>query len=41
VPALAVLDDHGKVVYAQNKEFSDMRHLDAAALTEFLDRWKP
>jgi thiol:disulfide interchange protein len=41
VPALAVLDDHGKVLYAQNKEFSDMRHLDSAALTEFLNKWKP
>ena len=40
VPALAVLDEHGKVVYAQNKEFSDMRHLDSAALTEFLNKWK-
>ncbi len=40
VPALAVLDDHGKVVYAQSKEFSDMRHLDAAALTDFLNKWK-
>lgn len=41
VPALAVLDGDGKVLYAQNKEFSDMRHLDSAALTVFLDKWKP
>jgi thioredoxin 1 len=41
VPALAVLDSDGKVVYAQNKEFSDMRHLDSAALTDFLNKWKP
>jgi thioredoxin 1 len=41
VPALAVLDSHGKVVYAQNKEFSDMRHLDSSALTAFLNKWKP
>ena len=41
VPALAVLDDDGKVVYAQNKEFSDMRHLDSGALTDFLNHWKP
>lgn len=40
VPALAVLDGTGKVVYAQNKEFSDMRHLDAASLTNFLNQWK-
>lgn len=41
VPALAVLDPSGKVVFAQNKEFSDMRHLDSQALTEFLNKWKP
>jgi thiol:disulfide interchange protein len=41
VPALAVLDGEGKALYAQKKEFSDMRHLDSAALTEFLNRWKP
>ena len=41
VPALAVLDGDGKVVYAQNKEFSDMRHLDSSALTDFLKQWKP
>ncbi len=41
VPALAVLDGDGKVVYAQNKEFSDMRHLDSSALTAFLGQWKP
>ena len=41
VPALAVLDDHGKVLYAQNKEFSDMRHMQSADLTQFLNKWKP
>jgi thioredoxin 1 len=41
VPALAVLDGNGKAVYAQNKEFSDMRHLDSSALTAFLNQWKP
>jgi thiol:disulfide interchange protein len=41
VPALAVLDGTGKSLYAQNKEFSDMRHLDASALTTFLNQWKP
>lgn len=40
VPALAVLDGNGTVVFAQNKEFSDMRHLDSAALTDFLNQWK-
>jgi thiol:disulfide interchange protein len=41
VPALAVVDGDGKVVYAQSHEFSDMRHLESSALTEFLNKWKP
>lgn len=41
VPALAVVDPSGKVVYAQNKEFSDMRNLQPQALTDFLNKWKP
>ena len=41
VPALAVLDDHGKVIYAQTKEFADMRHMEALSVTEFLNKWKP
>ncbi len=41
VPALAVVDGDGKVVYAQNQEFSDMRHLEPSALTAFLNQWKP
>ena len=41
VPALAVLNSDGKVAYAQDKQFSDMRHLDSSALTTFLKQWKP
>ena len=41
VPALAVLDSHGKLLYAQNKEFSDMRNMQASDLTAFLEKWKP
>jgi thioredoxin 1 len=41
VPALAVLDGNGRVLYAQNNQFADMRHLDSAALTTFLNQWKP
>jgi thiol:disulfide interchange protein len=41
VPALAVLDEHGKVLYAQSKEFADMRHMEASSVTEFLNKWKP
>ena len=39
VPALAVLDSHGKLLYAQqNKEFE--HNVTAQAITEFLNRWK-
>ncbi len=41
VPALAVLDGDGKLLYAQGKEFSDMRNMQSSALTEFLNKWKP
>ena len=40
VPALAVVEPNGKVVYAQDKDFSDMRHLDSNELTQFLTKWK-
>ena len=40
VPALAVLDEHGKVLVSQNKEFSDMRHMQSTDLTQFLNKWK-
>jgi thioredoxin 1 len=41
VPALVVLGGDGKVVYAQGKEFSDMRNMQATSVTEFLNKWKP
>jgi thioredoxin 1 len=41
VPALAVLDGEGRVVFAQkNGEFENMRHLQSSDLTEFLNKWK-
>jgi hypothetical protein len=41
VPALAVLDPDGKVVYAQGTgEFSDMRHMESNSVTNFLEKWK-
>ena len=40
VPALAVLDEHGKLLYAQNKEFADMRNMQSSDLTQFLNKWK-
>ncbi len=42
VPALAVLDAHGRVLYSQkNGEFEAMRRMDEASVTEFLTKWKP
>jgi thiol:disulfide interchange protein len=41
VPALAVLDSHGKLLYAQTKEFSNMRNMQSSDLTAFLNKWKP
>jgi thiol:disulfide interchange protein len=41
VPALAVLDSHGKVVFAQQTgQFEDMRHMQSSSVTEFLEKWK-
>ncbi len=41
VPALAVLGADGKVITSQNQEFSDMRYMEPASVTEFLNKWKP
>jgi len=42
VPALAVLDSNGNLVYSQrNGEFEAMRKMDEASVTEFLNQWKP
>jgi len=41
VPALAVLDAKGNVLYSQKTgEFEDMRHMDSSSVTEFLEKWK-
>jgi thiol-disulfide isomerase/thioredoxin len=40
VPALAVLDGNGKVVMAQDHEFSSMRNMQPTAVTDFLNKWK-
>ena len=41
VPALAVLDEHGTLLFSQKTgEFEDMRHLESSALTKFLLQWK-
>lgn len=41
VPALAVLDSNGHVVYAQKAgEFENMRAMDPASVHDFLVRWQ-
>ena len=41
VPALAVLDANGQLVYSQrNREFEVMQKVDPAAVTQFLLQWK-
>ena len=41
VPALAVLESDGRVVYAQkNGEFESMRKMDPQSVNDFLARWK-
>ena len=41
VPALAVLDEHGKLLFTQKSgEFEAMRHMQTGSVTEFLQRWK-
>jgi thiol:disulfide interchange protein len=42
VPALAVLDTDGKLLYSQRTgEFEAMRRMQPTAVTEFLAQWKP
>jgi len=41
VPALAVLDSTGKLLYSQaNKEFENMRNMKSSDVTDFLNHWK-
>ncbi len=41
VPALAVLDAQGKLLFSQqNKEFENMRNMSVDSVTQFLNRWK-
>jgi thiol:disulfide interchange protein len=42
VPALAVLDSHGRLLYSQKTgEFETMRRMEASSVTDFLTKWKP
>jgi thiol:disulfide interchange protein len=41
VPALAVLSEHGSLLYSQkNGEFEAMRRMDPSSVTEFLEKWR-
>ena len=41
VPALAVLDAHGNLLFSQkDKEFENMRNMRSEDVTEFLKKWK-
>jgi len=41
VPALAVLDANGKLLYSQQAaEFENMRYMYSTSVTDFLNRWK-
>jgi len=42
VPALAVLDEHGKLLYSQKQgEFEAMRRMQSSSVTSFLVQWRP
>jgi thiol:disulfide interchange protein len=42
VPALAVLSEHGKLLYSQKQgEFEAMRHMESSSVTSFLVQWRP
>jgi thiol:disulfide interchange protein len=42
VPALAVLGDHGELLYSQKTgEFEAMRRMQSSSVTDFLTQWKP
>jgi thiol:disulfide interchange protein len=42
VPALAVLDERGKLLYSQKSgEFEAMRRMESSEVTKFLVQWKP
>jgi len=42
VPALAVLNEHGKLLYSQKGgEFEAMRRMESAEVTKFLVQWEP
>jgi thiol:disulfide interchange protein len=42
IPALAVLDSHGKLLFSQDQgQFEDARHLGPDSFKQFFEQWKP
>ena len=42
IPALAVLDSHGRLLYAQDHgQFEDARHMGPQTFKDFFEKWKP
>jgi hypothetical protein len=42
IPALAVLDPHGKLLYAMDQgQFADARHMSYESIKAFFEQWKP
>lgn len=42
IPALAVLDPHGTLLFAQDQgQFEDARHMTYEAIKAFFEQWKP
>lgn len=42
IPAMAVLDSRGKLLYAQDQgQFADARHMSFESIQAFFEQWKP
>jgi thioredoxin 1 len=42
IPAMAVLDSRGKLLYAQDQgQFADARHMSFESIKAFFEQWKP
>ena len=42
IPALAVLDSRGKLLYAQDQgQFADARHMSYESIKAFFEQWTP
>ncbi len=41
IPALAVLDPHGKLLYSDGHGFTDARNMSYESIRGFFEQWKP